>query len=569
MEEKMKKSVWFLSFLVCITVLLSAGGGGQQAQSTGNTNAIPSYINLDGYLPVVKQGTNITMTLSWQPEQNTNIHNDPAQMWWFRFVKEAMNINLNVTPRAPGPETKNLMFASGDLPDIWMGGISDNDITNYGVEEKLIAPITQYVNPVLMPLLSKLYSGQPALKQASVAPDGNIYGFSVIRSLEVLHGPITGGISKSYYNTKFLDQLGIKMPETLNDYLNLQRAFKSLGNDILPDAGAFKISNNFPIIFSALGFHWTTPNGITGVGTRNGKATFVYGDRDIYPKFVETYKTMYDEGLITRDFFTMDNNTRNAITMAGKGATLPQAPNVLTAAQFQFDYVAAKPLLSEYNRNLFWVGPSNVLMPNVIVITSKCKYPEVVCRLFDYSYDETNYMLMIHGFPASNPAYNYGMLPGWTIGLNDSAVNLNHPAAQYESSIIFALSRIRPFSNMPGLQGQYGIIAQKMLGMNPAPEAFNPKEADSFGRMTVYENVSPYTVIEFPFNVYWDTATSRRLSDLSSVINDYAQIQFAQFVSGARPMSEMNAYFAELDRLNYQEYLKYFVDYYEKVKAVK
>ena len=47
------------------------------------------------------------------------------------------------------------------------------------------------------------------------------------------------------------------------------------------------------------------------------------------------------------------------------------------------------------------------------------------------------------------------------------------------------------------------------------------------------------------------------------------EIQFAQFVTGQRPLSELNNFFTELDRLNYQEYLKYYVDYYERIKAAK
>jgi hypothetical protein len=57
------------------------------------------------------------------------------------------------------------------------------------------------------------------------------------------------------------------------------------------------------------------------------------------------------------------------------------------------------------------------------------------------------------------------------------------------------------------------------------------------------------------------------LTDLGTVINDYVEIQFAQFVTGARPLSELPRFFDELDRLNFQEYLRYFVDYYENVKA--
>jgi len=119
------------------------------------------------------------------------------------------------------------------------------------------------------------------------------------------------------------------------------------------------------------------------------------------------------------------------------------------------------------------------------------------------------------------------------------------------------------------LSTNHASVAMRMYGMNPPKETFDPNNADSYSRMSTYENISLHTVTEFPFIVYWDENTARRLGDLSSVLNDYAEIQFAQFVTGSRPLSEINNYFNELDRMNYQEYLKYYVDYYDRVRAGK
>ncbi|MCL2833750.1 MAG: hypothetical protein FWD78_11320 [Treponema sp.] len=568
----MKKITLVLTVLLITTAVVFAGGaqggaGTTNAPAAAAQGGIPSYINLDGYFPVVKQGTNVSMTVSWLPDQTFAKTSNPDDLWYFTFVKKAMNIDLKVTPRADGAEAKNLMFASGDLPDIWMAGITPDDVVNFGIGEKLIIPVTSYINPTLMPNLSKVYSDDPDLKSPSVAPDGNMYGFSNFRAKDWLHGPITGGLARAFFNQKWLDQLGLKVPETLDDYLNVLRKFKTLGSDVLPDAGIFTAQNNFCELYSALGFHWTGYNGITAVGTRNGKATFVYGDKEIYPKFVQTMKTMYDEGLITRDFFTMTNSARVAITMAGKGGVIPAPPVTMTSAAQYFDYVSVKPLTSELNSKQFWVAPSNYAAPNVIVLTSKCKYPEAACRMLDYDYNVDTGLTVQFGFPDIKPDLNYGMIPGWSIGINDNFVDMHFDPAQYESENYFAMTRIRPLNNMPGMVGNNAATAKKAYGLNPPKEDWDITNADSFSRKTTYENVSIYSVTEFPFTVYWDQQTSKRLSDLGSVLNDYASTQFAQFVTGARPLSDMNNYFADLDKMGYQEYLKYFVDYYENVKA--
>jgi len=513
------------------------------------------------------------LTVSWLSDQTFALHNDPSQIWWFTFVKNAFNVDLKVTPRAPGGEVKNLMFASGDLPDIFWGAnvapnnITTDDIVVYGVSEKLIMPISQYINAALMPNLYKLFQEQPGLKGSSVASDGNIYGFPQFRSKDWMHGPVTGGYRRSFFNQKWLDQLGLKIPQTLDEYMNVLRKFKTLGADILPDGGVFSAQNNFSMIWSALGFHWTNDNLLVNVGVRNGTATFLYGDKNIYPKFVELIKAEYDEGLISKDFFTWNANARNAISMQGKVGVLPQPADVITDQPYKFDYVSNKPLTSEFNSEVFWMGP-DYGTPNQVIITSKCKYPEVVCRIFDFAYDPINAVYANSGYPDNDPAMNYGMQKGWYIDRNTIQHYWDPPNA-YENVNSFAMSRIRPTNSVPGYLANLDLDGMKIYGLNPPAESFDVTLANDFVRKSVWENLAPYLTTQFPLTVYWDQDKSRRISDLSSVLNDYATTQFAQFVTGARPLSDMNNYFAELDRMNYQEYLKYFVDYYDTIKAAK
>ena len=120
---------------------------------------------------------------------------------------------------------------------------------------------------------------------------------------------------------------------------------------------------------------------------------------------------------------------------------------------------------------------------------------------------------------------------------------------------------------MPGFFLNIDAAAMRMYGMNPPKEDFDRKTPDGFARGSTYDNLSKHVVTEFPTVVYWDEKVANRLSDLSTVLNDYVETQFARFVTGARPLSEMNAYFAELDKMNYQEYLKIHADYYEKVRT--
>ena len=64
--------------------------------------------------------------------------------------------------------------------------------------------------------------------------------------------------------------------------------------------------------------------------------------------------------------------------------------------------------------------------------------------------------------------------------------------------------------------------------------------------------------------MFFDAEVNERIIELQSLLNAYAESETAKFVTGARPLTEeeLDAYFAELDELGYQEYLGYYRDYY-------
>jgi hypothetical protein len=189
--------------------------------------------------------------------------------------------------------------------------------------------------------------------------------------------------------------------------------------------------------------------------------------------------------------------------------------------------------------------------------------------MFDFNYTPENSFLVSYGYPDTNKEDQFGMLKGWTIRNNKLDVQIDN-VPFYDSEHYYTNSRIRPMHYPPGIYVNIDATAMKIYGLTPPKEEFDLSDPQGNMRATVYENISPYTVAEFPATaVYFDAQTNDRLADLSKVINDVVQIRFAEFVTGARPLTELNNYFAELDRLGYQEYLKYYVDYYEKLKAAK
>ena len=99
---------------------------------------------------------------------------DYENMSFWKQVEEETGIKVNWTV-AKGDEftqKKNLMFASGEYPDvIFGGGISVNEEESYGVEQQILIPLDEYINEESMPnyyslletILSKLQRESPVL----------------------------------------------------------------------------------------------------------------------------------------------------------------------------------------------------------------------------------------------------------------------------------------------------------------------------------------------------------------------------------------------------------------------
>ncbi len=91
---------------------------------------------------------------------------------------------------------RNLMFASGDIPDVMFNVVSDGaDLVTYGMSEGLLLPLNQYVSETLTPALYAVLNN-PENADAVAAytlPDGNMYNLPSIKGMKqiaLLVGPM-------------------------------------------------------------------------------------------------------------------------------------------------------------------------------------------------------------------------------------------------------------------------------------------------------------------------------------------------------------------------------------------
>ncbi|MDW7656296.1 MAG: hypothetical protein SCM11_03880, partial [Bacillota bacterium] len=266
-----------LMILLVLLMLISVISGCTQATGNSNTEATTAattaaataattaatttsqlnYLNMDSTLPIIKEGETLTLKLA----SVSNVMVDPNDQWIWAFYKKYGNIDLDVKlyDTASWDEQKNLLFTSGDLPDIfWQCGFTAQDMVRYGQSEGMFYPIEEILD--YAPLLNQAIQENPSILLESTTPDGHFYCIPNIAN----PADHTMSSFRYYIHQSWLDKLQLKMPKTLNDLTEVLTAFKDNDlngngeNDEIPwiaNLGTTTSGNSATVILTALGIN--------------------------------------------------------------------------------------------------------------------------------------------------------------------------------------------------------------------------------------------------------------------------------------------------------------------------
>ena len=85
-------------------------------------------------------------------------------------------------------------------------------------------------------------------------------------------------------------------------------------------------------------------------------------------------------------------------------------------------------------------------------------------------------------------------------------------------------------------------------------------------RLALQDTLCPVVETGFPNAVYLDAETAVEMNNLKTVLNEYASAETAKFITGARPLSELDDYFDQMEALGALDYVKVYQDYYDAMQ---
>ncbi|UKS28729.1 extracellular solute-binding protein [Paenibacillus sp. HWE-109] len=342
-------------------------------------------------------------TLTYWGEMNGNLtgvktaHSEvPFFQDWQK--KTGVPVKFTAPPTGQVKEALNVMLASGDLPDM----IEYNFLNDFpgGPEKAIKDGYILKLNDLFdkyAPNLKKYLKEHPEVDKLIKTDNGSYYAFPFIRGddyLQVFQGPI---IRKDW-----LDELGLPVPETIDEWTAALRAFKEKKGAAAPLSfvskprffnesyngaflGAFGVNRNFYLEDGAIKF---------------GPA------ESGYKEYLNLFHQWYQEGLLDKNIATADNKALDGGFASGAtGASIGNAGGgigkwqpLVQGKDPKAQLVAAPyPVVKKGDTPKFGQRGSAFDSGGMVAISTKAKDPALTAKLLDYGYGDEGHMFFNFG----------------------------------------------------------------------------------------------------------------------------------------------------------------------------
>lgn len=548
----MRKSAAIAAFLMVAAALSacspdrgsdSGDGGADGTKEEASGNMTPA-----GTFPIVKEKETIKVLVA-----GNNLIEDFNTNAFTKWAEEQTNIHIewDVAPAASLSEKLNLVLASGDYPDVIMNfGISPTQQLIYG-QQGVFLPLNDLIEKYGVET-KKLFERYPEIKRAISAPDGKIYALPRIN--ENYHDLMN---QKMWIYTPWLDKLGLKMPTTTDEFLEVLRAFKTRdpnGNgkaDEIPLGGAKEASHQMiRFLMNAFIFNnETTANRM--LFTEDGKIDVNYNKPE-WRQGLEYMNKLYAEGLIAPESFTQDRSQLKQmaekevpILGAATANIIQDMTNIAGKWGRWKEYKTVPPLkgpgglqITPYNAYPFARG--------VFVITNKARNPEAALRWADAMYREDFTLRSVHGVPG----VDWDQAAPGEIGVN------GEPAKW---------KKLTPFGVVQNQHWYQSTTTLQDIALRGSLYTDPDKDAEGMLWEETRKNYDPYKAKpeDIVPPLFFTEQQATELADLEKTINDYVGQMTVRFITGhAEIGKQWDTYVSTLDNMGLKRMLQIYNDAY-------
>ena len=253
-------------------------------------------------------GRKLTHAISIRGQHEAAGYSNMGESEFAKVVKEKVGVEVEYIQGRDADNWFSLLLAEGDYPDImeaWWTNVYPGGIQAMGTDGVII-PLNDVVDQY-MPNFKAWIDANPEASQVLYNNEGIIYGVPFIyESDNVLN--TTGLIVRQ----DWLDELGLKVPTTIDEWHTVLTAFKEKKN-VIPfcNISSYLLTDGFTNAY--------VPTNKYCIDPATGK--IIYGQAtDAYREFLTTMNQWYEEGLIDPDLAALDYATVNVRETTARSA---------------------------------------------------------------------------------------------------------------------------------------------------------------------------------------------------------------------------------------------------------
>ncbi len=553
-----KKAGAFLLVLCLFLQLAACGGGsenpnqggnqgGSQSGNQGGSAQVPDYINMDSQLPIVKEGTDITLKImvvcgpmysnldSLRSVYFTEAYEKRTgvKIEWEEVSSEAFNDQLA------------MRIIKGNLPDIILkGGLSNADQMKYGDQGKFVNLMENDMLKTYAPNYWALCQENPDILSSSMMPDGSVYSLGMIRNS-------TGSTiaSKLFFNQEWLDNVNLKTPTNADEFYNVLKAFKNddpNGNGRNDEMGLYIKPDHLEYVtFGMFGLgNRGKENRFIDLDEETGKVRY-FAATDEFRAWVEWASKLYQEGLLHKEYFQFtESKLGNYVNTDVCGAFAYTNLCMLgESTQQKFTYLDGA--MGADNKTYY--GTNAMGGTGAYVITSNCQYPEVALRWADYFFCDEGSLFFYFG----DEGVTYNKLDNGTYEFNDEVLSEYHAGTNSYDGCAVRVS-LYGYGNTPTMTKVPFNSADDNKGI--ALDAANALIADC-----------PIAWPEFTFS----TKEQRIIKDYKSELDKYVAGMRDGWIMGTTPLNDetWNTYLNTIKNIGVDRVLEVYEAALGRVKA--
>lgn len=534
----------------------AASGNAGKTTTAATAPAEESIFNEPGTLPIVKEPVTLTVFAPANGEYSWEENTQTIEL------EEKTGIHIEWQVAASSDNVKDkiaTMFASKNMPDIILTGTSAASRYDKASEamfgaQGLVLPLNEYLDTVSVGYKAA-FEALDGMREYITTPDGNIYSLpNVDGSLHVQYN------MKLWINTKWLDNLGLEMPATTDEFYNVMKAFKEQDangngdpNDEIPLSTVTSGAGTQIDGFLMNPFQLTSETKKLYVD--NGTVTYA-PVQDGYKEGLKYLNKLYTEGLLNPESFTQDKNNQININEAGEdcviGAFLAQRPGyacdltTIPNSKKWEQYQSLAPLKGPDGEAVASWNPYVMYQTGQTFISSNCSNPEAAFRFIDYLATEEGTMRSALGVEGTH----WKAADAGDLGMDGSP-------ALYKSTGEDTTNQT--WGQLVGLVRLPEMIVGAATNPNPYAEDVKPLD----GRQIVMYNASlEHEKVRQPLetvmpDLYMSEEDTAEMSLLSTNVQDTQKEFMVQFITGEKDIdSEWESYKSSLENVGLSRYLE-------------